>query len=183
MCYRPAADYEEDLRTRIGALWEAAQSGSYRALPSGRVHIPKADGKLRPLGIAELDDKTFQQAVVTALTPIYETAFRGFSYGFRPGRSQRNALDALYMAFRRRHVGLVLDANIRSFFDTVDHGWLMCFLEHRIAGKRILRLIRKWLSADVLEDGQKVAVTLGTPQGAGISPLLVNVYLHQVFDL
>lgn len=176
-------DYEEGLDERIGKLWEAVQSGRYRALPSRRVYIPKADGKQRPLGIAALEDKIVQQAVVTVLTPIYETTFLGFSYGFRPGRNQHQALDALWMGLHWKRVNWVLDADIKAFFDTVDHDWMMRFLEHRIADKRVLRLIRKWLTAGVVDNGKKLDVKVGTPQGAVISPLLANIYLHYVFDL
>ena len=176
-------EYEEGLDERIGKLWDAVQSGRYRALPSRRVYIPKADGKQRPLGIAALEDKIVQQAVVTVLTPIYETTFLGFSYGFRPGRNQHQALDAVVVGMQSRRVNWVLDADIKAFFDTVDHAWMMRFLEHRIGDKRVLRLIRKWLTAGVVEDGRKTDVRVGTPQGAVISPLLANIYLHYVFDL
>ena len=176
-------DYEEGLDERIGRLWDAVQSGRYRALPSRRVYIPKADGKQRPLGIAAVEDKIVQQAVVTVLTPIYETDFLGFSYGFRPGRNQHQALDALWVGLHWKKVNWVLDADIKAFFDTVDHDWMLRFLEHRIADRRVLRLIRKWLTAGVVEHGEKTAVTVGTPQGAVISPLLANIYLHYVFDL
>lgn len=176
-------DYEEDLPTRIDRLWEAVQSGRYRALPSRRVYIPKADGKQRPLGIAAVEDKIVQQAVVTILTPIYESEFLGFSYGFRPGRNQHQALDALTVGLYAKRVNWVLDADIRAFFDTVDHAWMLRFLEHRIADRRVLRLIRKWLTAGVVEQGKKTEVQVGTPQGAVISPLLANIYLHYVFDL
>ena len=176
-------DYEKGLVGRIGKLWEAVQSGRYRALPSRRVFIPKADGKQRPLGIAAVEDKIVQQAVVTVLTPIYETDFLGFSYGFRPGRNQHQALDALWVGLHWKRVNWVLDADIKAFFDTVDHDWMLRFLEHRIADRRVLRLVRKWLTAGVVEGGQKSDVLVGTPQGAVISPLLANIYLHYVFDL
>jgi group II intron reverse transcriptase/maturase len=135
------------------------------------------------LGIAALEDKIVQQAVVTVLTAIYETDFLGFSYGFRPGRSQHQALDALWNGINARSVNWVLDTDIKAFFDTIDHGWMMRFLEHRVADRRILRLIRKWLNAGTNENGVRTAAQVGTPQGAVISPLLANVYLHYVFDL
>lgn len=176
-------EYEEGLDERIGKLWDAVHSGRYRALPSRRVYIPKADGKQRPLGIAALEDKIVQQAVVTVLTPIYEANFLGFSYGFRPGRNQHQALDAVVVGMQTKRVNWVLDADIKAFFDTVDHAWMMRFLEHRIGDTRVLRLIRKWLTAGVVENGHKTDVRVGTPQGAVISPLLANIYLHYVFDL
>jgi RNA-directed DNA polymerase len=176
-------EYEDGLGNRIDLLWDSVQSGRYRAQPSRRVFIPKPDGRQRPLGIAALEDKIVQQAVVTVLTAIYEADFLGFSYGFRPGRNQHQALDALCVGLTQKRVNWVLDADIRSFFDTIDHGWMMRFLEHRIADRRMLRLIRKWLNAGVVEAGIRTATKVGTPQGAVISPLLANVYLHYVFDL
>ncbi len=176
-------EYEYGLDERIGQLWDAVHSGRYRALPSRRVCIPKVDGKPRPLGIAALEDKIVQQAMVTVLTPIYEANFLGFSYGFRPGRNQHQALDAVVLGMQTKRVNWVLDADIKAFFDTVDHDWMMRFLEHRIGDRRVLRLIRKWLTAGVAENGHKTEVRVGTPQGAVISPLLASVYLHYVFDL
>ena len=176
--------YEEDLASHIPDLHRRIHTGAYRATPSRRIYIPKADGQLRPLGIAALEDKIVQQAVVTVLNAIYETDFLGFSYGFRPGRSQHQALDALYVAIYTKPVNWVLDADIRSFFDTLDHDWMLRFLEHRIADRRILRLIRNWLKAGVIdEQGRRVPGERGTPQGAVISPLLANIYLHYVHDL
>lgn len=176
-------EYENGLEDKIVALWDAVQSGRYRAQPSRRVYIPKADGSQRPLGIAALEDKIVQQAVATVLSAIYEADFLGFSYGFRPERGQHDALDALCIGLTRRKVNWVLDADIKSFFDTIDHDWMMRFLEHRIADGRVLRLIRKWLTAGVIENGKRTASLVGTPQGAVILPLLANVYLHYVFDL
>jgi RNA-directed DNA polymerase len=175
--------YEAGLPERLADLHERVQRGAYRALPSLRQYIPKPDGRLRPLGVAAVEDKIVQRAVVAVLNAIYETDFAGFSYGFRPGRSQHDALDALAVGLHRRKVGTVLDADIRAFFDTISHDWLMRFLEHRIGDRRVLRLIGKWLKAGVLEDGTWTEGTLGTPQGAVISPLLANVYLHYVYDL
>jgi group II intron reverse transcriptase/maturase len=175
--------YEETLEARLERLHGAVHDGSYRALPSKRTYIPKADGKLRPLGIAALEDKLVQQAVVSVLTVIYESDFLGFSYGFRPGRNQHDCLDALWMGISLKKVNWVLDADIRGYFDTIDHGWMMRILEHRIGDRRMLRLIRKWLRAGVMEDGVRRPTLVGTPQGAVISPLLANIYLHYVFDL
>lgn len=175
--------YAENLEVNLQGLHGRLQRGAYRAKPSRRVYIPKADGRQRPLGIAALEDKIVQRAAVEVLNAVYEVDFLGFSYGFRPGRSQHDALDALSTGIRRRKVNWVLDADIRGFFDTLDRGWLMKFVEHRIGDARILALIRRWLSAGVLEDGTWKATEEGTPQGASISPLLANIYLHYAFDL
>ena len=173
------ARLEDNLRDLHGRL----HRGAYRAKPSRRVYIPKADGRQRPLGIAALEDKVAQRAVVEVLNAIYEADFLGFSYGFRPGRSQHDALDALAFAIQCRKVSFVLDADIRGYFDAICHEWLVKFVEHRIADRRVLRLIHKWLSAGVMENGQWTQSKLGSPQGATASPLLANIYLHYVLDL
>jgi RNA-directed DNA polymerase len=170
---------EENLQDLSGRL----ARGAYRARPVRRAFIPKADGRQRPLGVPALEDKIAQRAVVEVLNALYEVDFLGFSYGFRPGRSPHYALDALATGIHRRKVNWVLDADIRSFFDTLDHGWLVKFLEHRIADRRVVRLIQKWLKAGVLEEGRRTPTEMGTVQGGSISPLLANVYLHYVFDL
>ena len=175
--------YGEELEERLPDLHDRIHRGAYRAQPSRRTYIPKADGRQRPLGIAALEDKIVQQAVVTVLNEIYEEDFLGFSYGFRPGRSQHDALDALTVGLRRKKVNWVLDLDVRGFFDNVSHEWLVKFIEHRIADRRILRLIQKWLKAGVSEEGEWKETKVGTPQGAVVSPLLANVYLHYVFDL
>ena len=177
------AEYAENHETRIADLHSRIHRGTYRAQPSKRTWIPKLDGKLRPLGIAALEDKIVQQAVRVVLECIYEEDFQGFSYGFRPGRSSHRALDALSVGIERQHVNWILDADIRGFFDNISHEWMMKFLEHRIADRRLLRLMRKWLRAGVSEDGEWSPSTVGTPQGAVISPLLSNVFLHYVLDL
>src|ERR1700726_1688495 len=176
-------EYETGLEGRLVDLHSRVHRGAYRARPSRRVYIPKADGRQRPLGIAALEDKIVQQAVVTILNQIYEVDFQGFSYGFRPGRSPHQALDALTAGIQWKRVNWVLDADIRGFFDNMNHEWTMKFVEHRVADRRILRLIQKWLKAGVSEDGQWSETKIGTPQGAVVSPLLANVYLHYVFDL
>ncbi len=176
-------DYGSDLEANLRDLHARVQRGAYRARPSRRVFIPKSDGRLRPLGIAALEDKILQRAVVEVLNAVYEQDFLGFSYGFRPGRSQHDALDALAVAIGRKKVNYVLDADIRDFFTGLDQSWLVKFLEHRIADKRVLRLIQKWLRAGVIEDGEWSSTEEGTTQGASVSPLLSNVYLHYVFDL
>jgi group II intron reverse transcriptase/maturase len=176
-------EYEQDLEERIADLHGRVHRGAYRAKPSKRVWIPKPDGRQRPIGIASLEDKIVQQAVVWVLQAIYEQDFLGFSYGFRPNRGCHQALDALSVAITSRQVSWVLDADIAGFFDTINHEWLIRFLEHRIGDKRVLRLIRKWLRAGISEEGEWSQTNVGTPQGAVISPLLANVYLHYVFDL
>jgi len=170
---------EENLQDLSGRL----KRGAYRARPVKRAYIPKADGRLRPLGIPTLEDKLVQRATAEVLHAIYEADFLGFSYGFRPGRSPHQALDALYAGLLTKKVNWVLDADIRGFFEAIDHGWLVKFVEHRIADRRVVRLIQKWLRAGVLEDGVRTWRDEGTPQGGSISPLLANVYLHDVFDL
>jgi RNA-directed DNA polymerase len=175
-------EYEEILAQRVPVLHRMIHTGAYRATPSRRVYIPKADGRQRPLGIASIEDKIVQQAVVTVLSAIYEEDFLGFSYGFREGRGQHNALDALTIGIKSQKVNWILDADIRSFFDEIDHDWILRFLAHRIADRRILSLIRKWLKAGVIEDGCRKPAMKGTPQGAVISPLLANIYLHYAFD-
>ena len=176
-------EYGQALEENLRDLDRRVHCGSYRAKPVRRTYIPKRDGRLRPLGIAALEDKILQRAVVEVLSSIYETDFLGFSYGFRPGRSPHDALDALATAIKREKVNWVLDADIRDYFTSLDHSWLMRFLKHRIADKRILRLIQKWLGAGVIENGEWSETTQGTAQGASVSPLLANVYLHYVFDL
>ena len=176
-------EYESGLEGRLVDLHRRVHRGAYRAQPSRRVYIPKPDGRQRPLGVAALEDKIVQHAVVTILNQIYEEDFRGFSYGFRPGRSQHQALDALYVAITRKKVNYVLDADIRGFFDNLDRGWLLKFLQHRVADPRMLRLIQKWLEAGVMEEDEWKNTETGTPQGSVISPLLANIYLHYVFDL
>lgn len=176
-------DYEAGLEGNLLDLHRRIHGGSYRAMPVKRRFIPKPDGKQRPLGITALEDKIVQRAVVAVLSEIYEGDFLGFSYGFRPGRSQHDALDALSVGISAMRVNWVLDADIRSFFDRIDQQWLLRFLAHRIGDERILRLIRRWLRAGVLDQGEWSVAEKGTPQGAVVSPLLANVYLHYVFDL
>jgi RNA-directed DNA polymerase len=176
-------DYGLDLEENLRDLHVRVHRGAYRARPTRRVFIPKPDGRLRPLGVASLEDKIVQRAVVEVLNAVYEEDFLGFSYGFRPGRSQHDALDALAVGITRKKVNYVLDADIRDFFGSLDRCWLLRFLEHRIADRRVLRLIQKWLAAGVIEDGEWSETEEGTAQGASASPLLANVYLHYVFDL
>jgi RNA-directed DNA polymerase len=176
-------DYEADLEPKLADLHDRVHRGAYRAQPSRRRYIPKADGKLRPLAVAALEDKIIQKATAAVLNAIYEEDFLGYSYGFRPKRGQHDALDALVVGITSRSVNFILDTDIRSFFDSVSQEWLVRFLEHRIGDKRIIRLIQKWLRAGFLEDGIVTVSETGTGQGSVISPLLANVYLHYVFDL
>ena len=175
-------EYGENLEENLKDLHARVHRGSYRAKPSRRTYIPKPDGRQRPLGIAALEDKILQRAVVEVLNAIYEQDFLGFSYGFRPGRSPHQALDALAVGIKKK-VSWVLDADFRDYFSSLDHRWLERFLEHRIADRRVLRLIQKWMAAGVIEQGSWTAFEEGVPQGASVSPLLANVYLHYVFDL
>jgi RNA-directed DNA polymerase len=175
--------YGEQLEGHLVELSECLRRGAYRAKPVRRVLIPKPDGGQRPLGVTTLEDKLVQRALVMVLNCIYEEDFVGFSYGFRPERGPHDALDALYVGIKRMKVNWVLDADIRGYFDAISHEWLVKFIEHRIADRRVVRLIQKWLNAGVLEDGEWRPSEMGTPQGGGISPLLANVYLHYVFDL
>ena len=172
-------DLEENLRDLAGRL----KRGAYRAKPARRAYVPKADSRQRPIGVCVLEDKIVQRAVVEVLNAIYEQEFLGFSYGFRPKRSPHQALDALSVAITRKKVNWVLDADVREFFNTLNHEWLARFVEHRIADRRMVRLIQKWLRAGVLEQGRRIQSEVGTVQGGSISPLLANIYLHYVFDL
>jgi len=176
-------DYEADLERKLEDLHARVHRGAYRPQPSRRVYIPKSDGRQRPLAIAALEDKIVQRATAAVLNAIYEEDFLGFSYGFRPGRSAHDAMDALVVGIERRRVNFIVDADIRSFFDTVSQDWLIRFVEHRVGDQRIIRLIRKWLKAGVLEEGIVRVSDEGTAQGAVISPLLANIYLHYALDL
>jgi group II intron reverse transcriptase/maturase len=175
--------YGEDLEDKLTKLHDRIHKGSYRARPARRTYIPKADGTQRPLAVLCLEDKVVQQAVATVLEAIYEEDFVGFSYGFRPERGQHDALDALHVGILRKRVNWVLDADIRGFYDAMSHAWIIRFLEHRIADKRILRLVAKWLKVGVIEDGRVTRSQVGAPQGAVVSPILANVYLHYAYDL
>ena len=177
-------EYGNGLEERLLDLHDRVHSGAYRALPSRRVEIPKPDGGTRPLGIAALEDKLVQKAVVEhILAPIYEPEFLGFSHGFRPGRGAHDALDALAFGIERQRANWIVDADIRSFFDSLSRDWMVRFLEHRIGDRRVIRLIIKWLNAGVMEEGEWKDDLRGTPQGSGVSPILANIYLHYVLDL
>ena len=177
------SEYGKELGEHLADLYDRVHNGRYRAKPSKRTYVPKEDGRQRPIGIAALEVKIVQQAVVRVLEQIYEEVFLGFSYGFRPKRSAHNALDAIWVGINQRKVNWIFDADIRNFFDRLDHGWMMKFLEHRVGDPRILRLIKKWVRAGVSEDGEWSKTVVGTPQGAVVSPLLANIYLHYVLDL
>ncbi|MGH7735018.1 MAG: group II intron reverse transcriptase/maturase, partial [Gemmatimonadales bacterium] len=176
-------DYEQNLEASLHDLCERVHTGRYRPQPVRRVYIPKADGGRRPLGVPTLEDKIVQSAVAETLSAVYEVDFLGFSYGFRPVRNPHQALSALHTAIMSRNVTWVLDADIRSFFDSVDHEWLLRMLAHRVADPRVLRLVRMWLDAGILESDEWHETDKGTPQGAGISPLLANIFLHYALDL
>ena len=175
--------YGENLDENLRGLSDRIKRGAYRAKPVLRAHVPKTDGQKRPIGIPVLEDKVVQRAVVAVLNAIYEQDFLGFSYGFRPKRSPHHSLDDLSVGIMTKKVSWVLDADIRTFFDTLEHEWLVAFIKHRIRDRRIVRLIQKWLRAGVLEGGRRVQSEIGTVQGGSISPLLANIYLHYVFDL
>ncbi len=175
--------YGRDLEEHLLDLSARLQRGAYRARPVKRVYIPKPDGRQRPIGIPVLEDKIVQRAMTDVLSAVYEADFLGFSYGFRPGRDAHQALSALTVGIERKKVNWVLDADIRGFFDAIDHDWLIKFVEHRIADQRVVRHVKKWLNAGVLEDGCRRDTETGTPQGGSISPLLANIYLHYAFDL
>src|SRR4029077_8842620 len=174
--------YGVDLQPKLADLHGRVHRGAYRAQPSRRRMIPKPDGRERPLGIASLEDKIVQRALVEVLNAIYEPEFLGFSYGFRPGRSQHDALDALWVGISAKRVNWILDADLRAYFDTINHERLIAFIEERIGDKRVLRLIRKWLKVGVMENGVVTVSEVGSPQGSVISPLISNIYLHYVFD-
>lgn len=177
------AQYGKDLEANLANLSDRLRRKAYRAKPVRRVHLPKPDGSQRPLGITALEDKIVQAVATKMLNAIYEPVFLGFSYGFRPGRSQHHALDAIHVGLTRKKVNVVLDVDVRAFFDSLSHGWLVKFIEHRIADQHFVRLIQKWLKAGVLKDGEWTRQEQGSPQGAGVSPILANVYLHYVLDL
>ncbi len=176
-------EYEQGLEERLVDLHGRVHRGAYRALPSRRKFIPKEDGRLRPLAVAALEDKIVQRAVVEVLNAIYEEDSLGFSYGSRPGRSQHDALDALAFGITRTQVNYILDCDVRSFFDSVSHEWLVRFVEHRMGDPRVIRLIRKWMKAGVTENGEWSATETGIPQGSVVSPTLANIYPHYSFDL
>src|SRR5712672_2015720 len=176
-------DYEAELERNLEDLHARVHRGAYRALPGRRVYIPQPDGRRRPLAVAALEDKIVQRATTALLNAIYEEDFLGFSYGFRPGRGPHDALDALAVGIGNTRVNWVLDADIPGFFDAVSQEWLIRFVEHRVGDRRVIRLIRKWLKAGVMEDGEVTQTETGTPQGGVASPLLANIYLHYVFDL
>ena len=175
--------YGEDLENNLQDLSARLQRGAYRAKPVRRVFIPKADGRQRPIGVPALEDKIVQRATTEVLNAVYETDFKNFSYGFRPKRGAHQAVDALAVGIQTRKVNWVLDADIRGFFDAIDHEWMIRFVEHRIADRRVVRHVKKWLNAGVLEDGRRMQAETGTPQGGSVSPLLANLYLHHAFDL
>ena len=177
------SEYAENLEENLRDLSGRLARGAYRAKPVRRQYIPKAGGRMRPLGIPTLEDKIVQRSTAEVLSAIYEQNFLGFSYGFRPGRGPHDALDAVTVGIVRRKVSWVLDADIRGFYDAVDHDWLLKFVGHRIGDERVLRHVKKWLNAGVLEDGRRMRTTEGTPQGSSVSPILANVYLHYAFDL
>jgi len=176
-------EYQVNATTRLASLYQKLQAGCYKAKPVKRIWIPKADGTQRPIGVTAIEDKIVQQAVVWLLEPIYEVDFLDFSYGFRPNRNQHQALDAVYIAVTTKKVSWILDADLKGFFDTINHKWMMKFLEHRIGDKRVLRLIKNWLTVGVIDGEVKSKSWVGTPQGAVISPLLANIFLHYSLDL